>query len=66
MLPAKFRKSVNSSPTGIMRLTVQCGAQNEGKERAAASPGQYTGLKAKRDDVVGDGDCGEEGVSGEC
>lgn len=49
-----------------MRLTIQRGAQNEGKERAAALPGQYTGLKAKTDDVMADGDSGEEGVSGEC
>lgn len=44
-----------------MRLTVQCGAQNEGKERAAASPGQYTGLKAMSDEAMANGDSGEEG-----
>lgn len=37
-LPAKFRKSVHSYPTSILRLTVKCGAQNEGNERAAAFP----------------------------
>lgn len=48
VLPARFWKSGNSSPTSIMRVTVKCGSQNEGKERAAALPGQYTGLKAER------------------
>lgn len=31
----------------MMRLTVKCGAQNVGKERAAALPGQDTGLKTR-------------------
>lgn len=66
VLPPKLRKSVSSSPTSTMRLTIQRGAQNEGKERAAALPGQYTGSKAKRDDVMANGDSGEEGVSGGC
>lgn len=44
-----------------MRPAVKCGVQTEGKERAAALPGQFTGLKAKRDKAMADGDSGEEG-----
>ena len=46
-LPARFRKSIDRSPTSIMRLTVKIGAQNVGKERATVLPEQDTGLKAK-------------------
>lgn len=60
-LPAKFRKCFSSSPTSTNRLTVKCGAQNEGKERMVSLPGQYTGLKAKRGTVIADAKPGEEG-----
>ena len=49
-----------------MRLAVEFGAQNLGKERAAALPEQDPGLKAKRAKVVATYDSGEEGVSREC
>lgn len=60
MPPAKRRKCVDS-PASIMRPTVKCGAQTEGKRRAAALSGQYTGPKAKRDKAIADGDPGKEG-----
>ena len=64
-LPARFRKSVNSSPTSMMKRTVKCGAQNVDKERSSFTCAVHW-IGGKRGKVVSDYDSGEEGVSWEC